>query len=183
MTMSDRQCHEAPAPSLADLDPTDRRILAAVAGAYAVANACATAHAPANAVAPAIACAYAITSRHGITPCHRRKRYGAGTQGLAPAPDGAHTRTHQECPRGASTPRGLTTGGAAPMDALTLPAFPPRRQVRDAISPVTLRLTEPDATALLEVLLGLLGAYNDEHVMACVLSATCQLQGALRGRP
>ena len=105
MTMSDRQCHEAPAPSLADLDPTDRRILAAVAGAYAVANACATAHAPANAVAHAAAHAAvnadAIVPRHGITPCHRRKRYGAGTQGLAPAPHGAHTRTHQECPRGA----------------------------------------------------------------------------------
>ena len=69
------------------------------------------------------------------------------------------------------------------MDAPPLSAFPPRRQVHDAIAPVTLRLTEPDATALLEVLFGLLGTYNDEHVMACVLSATCQLQGALRGRP
>ena len=78
MTMSDRQCHEAPAPSLANLDPTDRRILAA-AGAYAVANACATPHAPANAVAHVAVNANAIVPRHGITPCHRHKRYGAGT--------------------------------------------------------------------------------------------------------
>ena len=69
------------------------------------------------------------------------------------------------------------------MDDLTLPAFPPRRQVRDGASPVTLRLAEPDAVALLEVLLGLLGHDGTERVTACVLSAACQLQGALRGKP
>ena len=69
------------------------------------------------------------------------------------------------------------------MDAPTLSAFPSHRQVRDAISPVTLRLTEPDATALLEVLLGLLGASADERTRCATLATACQLQGALRGRP
>jgi hypothetical protein len=69
------------------------------------------------------------------------------------------------------------------MDTATLSAFPPRRQVRDAASPVTLRLTEPDATALLEVLLGLLGASADERTRCAVLAVACQVQGALRGRP
>ena len=69
------------------------------------------------------------------------------------------------------------------MDDLTLSAFPPRRQVRDATSPVTLRLAEPDAMALLEVLLGLLVANADEHTRCAVLAVACQVQGALRGRP
>ena len=69
------------------------------------------------------------------------------------------------------------------MDDLTLPAFPPRRQVRDATSPVTLRLAEPDAAALLEVLLGLLGHDGTERTRCAALAATCQLQGALRGKP
>ena len=69
------------------------------------------------------------------------------------------------------------------MDDLTLPAFPPRRQVRDGASPVTLRLAEPDAAALLEVLLGLLGHDGTERTRCAALVATCQLQGALRGKP
>ena len=69
------------------------------------------------------------------------------------------------------------------MDDLTLSAFPPRRQVRDTASPVTLRLAEPDAAALLEVLLSLLGHDGTERTRCAALAVACQVQGALRGRP